>query len=84
MSIYLPFYRPSSGEVLAHCLFWPKKKQLEFFSEVHKWIQSARKKQPPESITVDDLEVGVENVFKNEWIDNIDVELKQGMTTWYH
>ena len=82
----LAIYRPSSGEILAHCLFWPPKKQLEFFNEVRKWIEQARKKQPPESTIVDNLEVGVKNVFKDKWpwIDSIDEELKQGMTICYH
>ena len=81
MTIYLLFFRPSSKEVLAHCLFWSKEKQLKFFQEVSDWIQWALKEQPLGSTTVVDLEVGVENVFKNEWLDNVDEELKQGITT---
>ena len=84
MIIHLIFYRPSSREVLAHCLFWSKEKQLKFFQQVSDWIQWALTKQPTGSTTVDNLEVGVEKVFKDEWLDGIDEELKQGMTTCYH
>ena len=65
-------------------LFWSKDKELKFFQQVSDWIQGALIKQPPESTTVDNLEVGLENVFENEWIDSIDEELKQGMLTYYH
>ena len=61
-----------------------QRQQLIFFQQVSDWIQWALIKQSPESTTVDDLDVGVENVFKNEWLDSIDEELKQGITTWYH
>ena len=81
MTIYLPFFRPSSEEVLAHCLFWSKGKLLEFFQEVSEWTQSAFNKKPPGSIVVDDLEKEAGIVLvKNDWKDNIDDELKQGMT----
>ena len=80
MTVYFLFYRPSSEEVLAHCLFWSKERQLEFFQEVSDWIQLALKNTPPGSIVVDDLEKGAENVFVNDWKDIIDEELKQGMT----
>ena len=79
MTIYLLFYRPSSGEVLAHCLFWSKDKRLKFFQEVSDRIQWAFKNKPPGSIVVDDLETGARNVFVNDWKDSIDEELKQGM-----
>ena len=79
MSIYLPFYRPSSGEVLAHCLFWSKEKQLKFFQEVSDWMLWALENKPPGSIVVDDLEQEARSVFKGNWKDIIDEELKQGM-----
>ena len=69
------FFRPSSGEVLAHCLFWSKAKQLKFFQQVSDWIKT----QPLESTTVKSLEKGVKNVFMNDWKNSIDEELKQGM-----
>ena len=74
------FYRPSSGDVLAHCLFWSKDKQLIFFQKVSDWIQWALNKTPPGSTIVDDLEKGAGSVFENEWKDIINEELKQGMT----
>ena len=80
MTIYLPFYRPSSGEVLAHCLFWSKEKQLKFFQEVSDWIKWALENKPPGSIVVNDLEKGAGSVFVNDWKEIIDEELKQGMT----
>ena len=76
----LAIFRPSSGEVLAHCLFWSKDKQLKFFQEVSDWIQWAFKNKPPGSIVVDDLEKGAGSVLINDWKDNINDELKQGMT----
>ena len=71
----LLFYRPSSGEVLDHCLFWFKEKQLKFFQQVSDWIEI----QPHGSTTVKSLEKGVKNVFMNDWKNNLDETLKQGM-----
>ena len=75
----LPFYRPQSTEVLNHCLFWSKAKQLKIFQEVSDWIQWALKNTPPGSTIVDDLEKEARSVFINDWKDIIDEELKQGM-----
>ena len=80
MTIYLLFYRPSSGEVLVHCLFWSKEKQLKFFQEVSDWIQWAFKNKLPGSIVVDEIEKGAGSVFVKNWKDSINEELKQGMT----
>ena len=79
MTIHLIFHRPSSGEVLAHCLFWSKEKQLKFFQKVSDWIQQALRNPPSGSTIVDDLEKEAGSVFTNDWKDNIDEELKQGM-----
>ena len=77
---YLLTFRPSSGEVLAHCLFWSKEKRLKFFQEVSDWIQWAFKSKPPGSIVVDEIEKEARSVFVKNWKDSIDEELKQGMT----
>ena len=71
----LSFYRPQSVEVLNHCLFWSKAKQIEFFQKVSDWIHDS-----PVSTVKDDLEKGAGSVFKKNWKDIIDEELKQGMT----
>ena len=76
----MSFYRPQSAEVLNHCLFWSKAKQLEFFQDVSDWIQWALKNIPPGSTAVDDLEKEAVSVFVNNWKNNIDKELEQGMT----
>ena len=81
MTIYLPFFRPFSEKVLTHCLFWSKAKQIKFFQEVSDQIKWALKNTPPGSTVVDDLEKEAGSVFKNDWKDTIDEELKQGMTT---
>ena len=80
MTIHLLFYRPSSRDVLAHCLFWSKAKQLKYFQEVSDWIQWELKNKPPGLTIVDDLEKEAGSVFINDWKDIIDEELKQGMT----
>ena len=80
MTIYLLFYRPSSGEVLAHRLFWSIDKQLKFFQKVGGWIQLARKNKPQGSIVIEDLEKEAGSVFVNDWKEIIDKELKEGMT----
>ena len=77
----LAIFRPSSGEVLAHCLFWSKDQQLKFFQKVSDWIQdSLMKNKPPDSTILDKFEKEAGSVFVRNWKDSIDKELKQGMT----
>ena len=69
-------FRPSADEVLHHCLFWSKSRQMSFFQDVSDRIE----KETPQSSVVQSLERGAIHVIKGDWRDHIGEELRQGIT----
>ena len=67
-------YRPTSCEVLSHCLFWSKEKQLSFYQDVSDRIE----KESSTSAIVQALEQGGLNVVKGDWRTHISEELRDG------
>lgn len=66
--------RPSSAEVLTHCLFWTRKKQLAFFQDVSDRIE----REPVTSSVVQALEQNSSSVVKGDWRNHISDELREG------
>ena len=66
--------RPTAEEVLSHCLFWSKEKQLTFFQDVSDRIE----KESVSSPIVQALEQGAQTVVKGDWRNHISDELRDG------
>ena len=67
-------HRPTSKEVLSHCLFWSKEKQLAFFQDVSDRIE----KEPSTSPVMQSLEQGGLKVVRGDWRANISEEVREG------
>lgn len=67
--------RPTSEEVLTHCTFWSKEKQLAFFLDVSDRIE----KEASVSPVMQTLEQGGLKVVKGDWRANITEELREGI-----
>ena len=65
---------PTTTEILNHCFFWTKSKQLAFFQDVSDRIE----KDAVNSPIMLSLERGGVNVVKGDWRENIGEELRQG------
>lgn len=70
----LIFIRPTVQEVLSHCLFWTKEKQLAFLQDVSDRIE----KEAVTSFVVRSLEQGAINVVGRDWKTVIGEELRNG------
>ena len=68
------FLSPTTTEILNHCFFWSKSKQLAFFQDVSDRIE----KDSVNSPIMLSLERGGVNVVKGDWRENIGEELRQG------
>jgi serine/threonine-protein kinase/endoribonuclease IRE1 len=68
------FDRPTAEEVLCHCLFWSKARQLSFFQDVSDRIE----KEQSQSHIIQALERNAIGVVKGDWRDVIGDELRQG------
>ena len=68
------FHRPTVREVLCHCLFWPKEKQLAFLQDVSDRIE----KETVASFVVQSLEQGAVHVVGRDWKAVIGEELRDG------
>ncbi|XP_064384152.1 serine/threonine-protein kinase/endoribonuclease IRE1-like isoform X2 [Halichondria panicea] len=75
-------FRPTSAEVLSHCLFWKRDKQLAFFQDVSDRIE----KEPVNSPIVQALEQGGQCVVKGDWRNHISDELREDLRRFrsYH
>jgi len=67
--------RPTSEEVLTHCTFWSREKQLAFFLDVSDRIE----KEASVSPVMQSLEQGGLKVVKGDWRANITEELREGI-----
>ncbi len=67
-------YRPSSADVLSHCLFWKREKQLTFFQDV----SDRTEREPVSSSIVQALERNSLSVVKGDWRNHISDELREG------
>jgi len=67
--------RPTSEEVLTHCTFWSREKQLAFFLDVSDRIEKEASLSP----MMQSLEQGGLKVVKGDWRANITEELREGI-----
>jgi serine/threonine-protein kinase/endoribonuclease IRE1 len=74
MIAHNPAYRPSTRDVLKHCLFWSKSKQLAFLQDVSDRIE----KEPSSSLVVQALERDASSVLRGDWRNNVGEDLRQG------
>eukprot|EP00731_Ephydatia_muelleri_P025476 Em0017g559a len=75
-------FRPTSQEVLSHCLFWTKEKQLAFLQDVSDRIE----KETVTSSVVQSLEQGATHVVGRDWKAVIGEELRDDLRRFrtYH
>lgn len=70
------FYcRPTSIEVINHCLFWMPNKQLSFFLDISDRVE----KEPPSSPIVQQMECSAETVVGNDWREKLTEDLRAGL-----
>ena len=70
------FYsRPSSTEVLSHCVFWNKGKKLSFFLDVSDRLE----KEPVTSPVLQCIESRAKLVVGCDWINKITDDLRTGI-----
>ncbi len=67
-------------DVLSHCLFWKRDKQLAFFQDVSDRIE----REPVTSSVVQALEQNALLVVKGDWRNHISDELRKGITILNH
>lgn len=67
-------------DVLSHCLFWKRDKQLAFFQDVSDRIE----REPVTSSVVQALEQNALLVVKGDWRNHISDELRKGISILNH
>ena len=66
--------RPSTANILDHCLFWDGKRQLDEFRDM------GQKVQDKNNDVIDALNKRKDEVFEGDWMDKIDYELRKGIS----
>ena len=73
--VYDFYSRPSSNEVLSHCVFWNEGKQLIFFLDVSDRLE----KEPVSSRVLQCIESRAKLVIGSDWKNKITDDLRTGM-----